>query len=261
MKKLLVLFLLLPLFSSSQILNIERYKIERDTTRHFMFKATAGLNLYNRSASADDPVNLFGYNVDVNAMYYPKKHAYIVIGNLDYLKINDDDFLNFGFFHTRVNFFRENNLNYEAFAQYSFDNFRGLDPRILVGAGIRKKLISDENISFILGIGLLYERERWKHPVDENMITANFLKNSNYLSFRYSINEFLDLNTINYYQVGYDNDISSFRHRFSSITTLNTKISSRFSLTNSMEMNYEDKPIVPITKFIFAFKTGFSFDF
>lgn len=261
MKKIFILLLFFPLFSSAQILNIERYKIEKDTARHFMFKATAGINIYNRSASALDPVNLFGYNVDVNTMYYPKKHAFIIIGKLDYLKINDNDFLNFGFLHARINFFRENNINYEVFSQYSFDNFRRLEPRILVGSGVRKNLVKDENISLVLGVGLLYEKERWKHPVDGHTITTDFLKSSNYLSFRYSVNEFLDLNTISYYQVGYDNNISSFRHRISSIITTNTKISSGFSLTNSLEMNYEDKPIVPITKLIFAFKTGISLDF
>lgn len=260
MKRLIVLLFLLPLFGFSQILNIERYKIEKDTTKHFMFKATAGLNIYNRSASEENPVNLFGYNVDVNAMYHPKKHAYIAIGKLDYLRINDSDFLNFGFLHTRVNFFRENNINYEVFAQYSFDNFRGLEPRMLIGGGVRKNIVKDENLSLVLGVGLLYEKERWIHPVSQNIERVGFLKNSNYLSFRNTINDFLDLNTIGYYQVGYDNNISDFRHRISGITTLNTKISSRFSLTNSFEINYEDKPIVPVTKMIFAFKTGISLD-
>lgn len=260
MKKLYAIILLLPLFNYSQILNIERFKIEKDTARHFKFKATAGIDIYNRSASAESPVNLFGYNVDVNAMYYPKKHAYIALGKLDYLRINEDDFLNFGFLHGRVNFYRENNINYEVFAQYSFDNFRGLEPRIIAGGGVRKNLIKNNNISLVLGVGALYENERWVHPVEGNAINVNFVKSSNYLSFRYTLNEFLDLNTINYYQVGYDRSISNFRHRISSITTLNTKISSTFSLTNSFEMNYEDKPIVPITRFIFSFRTGISLD-
>lgn len=260
MKKLYAITLLLPLLNYSQILNIERFKIEKDTAKSFMFKATAGVDVYNRSASAESPVNLFGYSVDINAMYYPKKHAYIAVGKLDYLRINEDDFLNFGFLHGRVNLFRENNINYELFAQYSFDNFRGLEPRVIAGGGIRKNLIKNEALTFVLGVGLMYENERWIHPTEGNVVNVSFLKSSNYLSFRYTLNEFLDLNTMNYYQVGYDNGISSFRHRISSITTLNTKITSKFSLTNSLEINYEDKPIVPITKFIFAFSTGFSLD-
>ncbi|WP_245189613.1 hypothetical protein [Lunatimonas salinarum] len=90
-----------------QILNIERLRMEKDTARHFQFKTTFGLNVYNRSAGVDDPVNLFGYNLDVNAIYYPNEHAYVFVSNFGYLKINDEDFLNFGFVHSRVNFLRD----------------------------------------------------------------------------------------------------------------------------------------------------------
>lgn len=244
----------------AQILNIERYKIKQDSTNHFSFKSTFGLSVFNRSAAADSPVNLVGYNVDLNALYYPKKHAYVGVAKLDYLKINDNDFLNFGFIHTRVNFFREHRFNYDAYVQYSYDNFRGLDPRIIAGANIRYKLINNKQVSLVVASGLLAENERWNNPVNNETIEVQFVKSSNYISFRFAVNELLDINTINYYQVGFDKDIGSFRSRISSITNINTKISKRFSLTNSLEINYEDKPIVPITNFIFSFRTGISLD-
>lgn len=243
-----------------QILNIERYKIEKDTAKVFTFKTTAGLNIYNRSAAADNPVDLFGYNININALYYPNKHAFMFVSKFDYLKINDNDFLNFGFIHGRVNFNRDEDINYDVYSQYSYDNFRGLHPRVIAGGSIRKNLIKNDNISFVLGIGGFFEHERWDNPITEEQVEVNLFKNSNYLSFRMSVNDFLDINTMNYYQVGYDNAINSFRHRISSITNINTKISERFSLTNSFEINYEDKPIVPITKLIFAFRTGISLD-
>lgn len=246
--------------SHSQILNIERYKIEKDTTKPFMLKATAGLNIYNRSAAADSPVDLFGYNANINAMYYPNKHAFIAVSRFDYLKINDNDFLNFGFFHGGVNFYRENDINYDVYSQYSYDNFRGLHPRVIGGGSLRKNLIKNDQLSFVLGIGGFFEHEIWENPITNQQIEVNLFKNSNYLSLRLSVNDFLDFNTMNYYQVGYDNSINSFRHRISSITNINTKISERFSLTNSFEINYEDKPIVPITKLIFAVRTGISVD-
>ena len=246
--------------ASSQILNIERGKIKRDTVNHFNFKLTAGLSVFNRSAAEDSPVNLFGYNVDMNALYYPKEHAYVLVGRFDYLRINDNDFLNFGFVHSRINFFRERKVNYDAYAQYSYDNFRGLDPRIIGGGNVRVKLLENDNISLVVATGLLLENERWTNQITDEVVEVNFLKNSNYISFRYSVNEYLDINSINYYQVGYDSEISNPRHRISSITNINTKISKHFSLTNSMEINFEDRPIVPITRLIFSFRTGISID-
>lgn len=67
LKSYFTLFLFLISFSSfSQILNIERYRLEKDSSKNFLAKVTAGVNAYNRSAAAEDPVNLFGYKWDIN---------------------------------------------------------------------------------------------------------------------------------------------------------------------------------------------------
>lgn len=256
----ILLFSLISFFCSAQILNIEKLRLEKDTAQSFKFKATAGLNMYNRSAAADDPVNLFGYNLDFNSIYYPKEHAYLFLGKFDYLKINDNDFLNFGFLHGRVNFLRAKSINYETFVQYSYDNFRGLDPRWITGGAIRFRFIENDQISLVLSTGAMYEYEKWKIPNSDQFVEANFIKSTNYLSFRATINEFIDLNTVNYYQTGYDNEINQFRNRVSSTTVLNSKLTSRLSWTNTFDISYEDKPIVDITKLIFSFRTGISFD-
>ena len=113
MRKTIFLFLFLISFSShSQILNIERYRIKSDTSKALVVKATAGLNVFNRSAAADAPVNLFGYKWDINSMYHPGKHAYIFVSNFDYLRINDSDFLNFGLIHGRTVFNYDNKKNH-----------------------------------------------------------------------------------------------------------------------------------------------------
>ncbi len=245
----------------AQILNIERLRLEKDTTRNFMMKTTLNLNLHNRSAAEDDPVNLFGYTLDANGIYYPGKHAYIVMANFDYLRINENDFLNFGFVHGRMNFFRERDFNYEVFGQYSFDNFRGLDPRWLGGAGIRYSYVHSEAITATIGVGLLYEHEKWKHPHTLEVLEVNLVKSSNYLSFRASINDMVDLNMVGYYQVGYDQSIRRLRNRISGSMILNTRLSQRLSLANSFDLSYENRPIVPVTPLIYAFKTGLSLNF
>lgn len=226
-----------------------------------MVKATAGLNINNRSAAADAPVNLFGYKWDVNAVYFRGKHSYVFVSNFDYLRINDNDFLNFGLMHGRVVFNRENKTNIETFVQYSFDNFRGLEPRWVVGGTFRYKVVQSEVITFIMGMGAIYEHETWLHPFTEEDVNVDFIKSSNYISLRMTISSQVDLNLVTYYQVGYDQGINSLRNRINSTANLNTRISDRLSFNNSFEFAYEDKPIVPITPFIFAFRTGISLDF
>lgn len=262
LKKIIFLILFLISFSSfSQILNIERSRLEKDTSKVFLFKTVAGLNVFNRSAAADAPVNLFGYNFDLNALYYPGKHGYMFISKFDYLRINDSDFLNFGYVHARVNWLRERKFNYETFLQYSFDNFRGLDPRWIAGGSVRHNVIKSEKFTLIVGLGGFYERERWIHPFTDEFVEVKLAKSSNYISLRTEINQFVDFNMVNYYQTGYDRSINSFRNRISNSTILNTKLTEKFSITNTFEIAYEDKPIVPITKVVYSFRTGLSINF
>ncbi len=252
---------MLPVLGNAQILNIERSRLEKDTAKVFLVKAVASLNANNRSAAEDSPVNLFGYNLDLNALYYPKKHGFMFISQFNYLRINDSDFLNFGMIHGRVNFLREEKTNYEVFSQFSFDNFRGLDPRWIAGGSIRHKLIKTDKLSFLFGIGGMYEFEKWQIPNQEQFVEVSFFKSSNYLSLRATLNEYIDFNMVNYYQVGYDRSISNFRHRISNSTILNTKLTEKFTITNSFEISFEDRPIVAITNLIYAFRTGLSINF
>jgi hypothetical protein len=262
LKKFLLLFILCcPLIAHSQILNIERLRLEQDTAKNLMLKATLGLTANNRSAAETEPVKLFAYNFDINALFYPKAHAYIVVSKFDYLKVNEAGVLNFGYIHGRANFLRENKINYETFAQYSFDAFRGLDPRWIFGGAIRHDIIKSEKTTFLIGVGGMFEYEAWIHPFTKEKVEAELFKSSNYLSFQTQLNPFIDLNLVNYYQVGYDQTIEGFRNRISSSLIINAKITERFSLTNAFDLAYEDKPIVPITKLIYTLKTGISFDF
>ena len=259
----LFIFFLAALFffqqdGHSQILNIERHRLQADTAKSWMVNGTIGLRIYNRSAAADSPVDMFGYNANLNAVYFSGRHSYAFIGQLDYLKINDSDFLNFGFLHLRANLFHHNPSSIEIFGQISYDNFRGLDPRILFGAGLRQRLMDSKNSTLHLGIGALFESEWWKHPSLEKTVDVQYLKSTNYLSFRHTFNEYVDFNAIVYYQLGYDRDLSTARNRTSGVVNLNARLSRIFSLTNSFEFSYEHKPIVPITRFIFHFKTGFT---
>jgi hypothetical protein len=107
----------------------------------------------------------------------------------------------------------------------------------------------------------MYEYEKWQVPDSDEEVDVNFFKSTNYLSFRATINEFVDINTVNYFQTGYDNKIDQFRNRLSSTTVLNSKFTDKISWTNTFEISYEDKPIVNITNLIYSFKTGISLDF
>ncbi|MBK6264270.1 DUF481 domain-containing protein [Marivirga sp. S37H4] len=254
------LCLLLPYFSNAQILNIEKLRLEKDTAKHFLMKLTTELSAYNRSATPDNPVNFFGYNLDFNSIFYPDKHAYTFLGKFDYVELNDANVVNFGFLHTRINFLRERMISYETFAQFSYDDFRGLNSRWITGGSVRIKVFENEKTTLVWSTGAMYEYEKWQVPESDEQVEVNFLKNTNYLSIRRTVNEIIDFNMINYYQTGYDQEIDQFRNRLSSSTILNFKLSKWLSWKNSFDISYEDKPIVDITKLIYTLRTGISLD-
>lgn len=245
-----------PVCASSQILNIERHRLAKDSTQQFFANGKFGLASNNRSAAEDSPVNLFGINTALNLLYRSGQHAYIFVGQTDYLRINDDTFLNFGFAHFRVNFLHERKFHYEVFTQASYDNFRGLDPRLILGGSLRLRAFESDKANLVIGLGGFYEKERWLHPQTEEPVEVDFAKLSSYVSVRRTLAERVDFNAVVYYQTGFDPEIGDFRHRLSSNINLNTQITKRFSFNNSFEMSFEDKPIVPITRFIYALRMG-----
>lgn len=245
----------------AQILNIEKSSLDGDTTMKFLGNLTAGLVLYNRSAAESEPVEFFGFDWKSNIAWFPARHRVSSITNINYLKINEEPFLNTGYQHIRVDFLNDRKVHPEVFLQYQYDNFRGLSPRLLGGTGIRHRLFNNEQVSIIYSLGIMYESERWSHPISEEVVVAEFWKSTNYLVFRAKISEWADFNTIQYFQTAYDGEIDAFRHRYSTDINLNTRLTSKLLWTSSFTLSYENRPIVPITRTIYRFSNGITVKF
>lgn len=247
--------------TQAQILNIEKSKIENDSSQFF----TGGLNFsgsfFNRSAAFNNPVNLLGLNANLDLLYNSKKHAFIFITQINYLRINENPFLNTGFSHFRTHFHRKNRLSFELFAQYQYDNFRQLNPRIVVGGAPRIVILKNENFSLYGASGFFYESETWTHPFTLENLTLNLVKSTNYIFFRAKLSDNFEVNMANYYQVGYDRSIKDYRHRVNFLINSLAKITKRLSFSFSFNLQYEDKPVVPITPIIFEIRNGISVQF
>jgi hypothetical protein len=258
---LFALIYLAPLYSAAQILNIEKAVLDKDSTKSFIGNVTGGFTIYNRSAAADNPVEFLGIDFKSNLAYYPGRHRVLSLTNIDYLKINEDVFLNTGYQHFRFDYRKDRIVYPEAFMQYQYDNFRGLSPRLLAGTGMRHRLFKNENFTFTFSVGIMYESEKWQHPVTQNEVLVNFWKSTNYLVFRWKISDWVDFNSVQYFQTAYDKNIDAFRHRYSTDINLNTKLSARLSWTSSFSLNFENRPIVPIVRTVYKFSNGISFKF
>ncbi len=257
-----ILFLLcVTPIANGQILNIDKKKIDpkKDSSNYFVADLNASIRAFNRSAGVDDPVNLFGYNFGGDVGYIAKEHSLMLMNQYDYLQINDGVFLNAGYSHLRTILKRKNTVSYEGFAQYQYDNFRGLHPRLLGGGGLRITALDKKRFALRFGLGFMYEYEQWEHPYEDETVYMNLVKNSSYLIARWSINDYVSLNGICFFQTGYDSEIDAFRNRISADVNLNVHLTERLRYVGTFNANYEDRPILPITGFIYSLTNGISF--
>lgn len=246
----------------TQILNIEKARLDSlDREKSYRINFETKLNFYNRSASAEEQAKFTSITNDLNAIYAPGKHAHIALGKLSYTENNGISILNNGYIHLRTNFYYRKKWSYEAFGQIQYDSFRGLSDRYLVGGAVRWRAYRDNKFSLALGSGPMYENEIWRKPTEDGYANVSFLKLSSYFIVRWDITDNVNFNTVFYYQVGYDNSIDAARNRLSASTNFNFKISKFLTFTTSIDMVYEDKPIIPITKFIYGVENGLTLTF
>lgn len=257
------IFLILPVSAYAQILNVEKIRLEYPEDKVVFGNIGTNLSYSNRSANLQTPVRVATGGLTSDIGYFSDNHLFMLINNYQLLFVNDARLVNFGYTHFRTQFFQKNPLSFEVFTQYQYDQARGLDLRLLAGAGPRWRLLKTEAWNIALGTGLMFEGEDWHDPVVKNTetIKARYLKSTNYIAFRYAINDNVDANTVVYYQVGYDRDYDQTLHRVSGDLNLAVKLVEKLSLTVAVNAAWESRPIVPIIPFIFTVTNGIRYKF
>jgi len=251
----------------AQILNIEKVRIEQDSSNYMTGKLGFNFSMFNRNAGKDNPNNFLQLTFNGDAAYISAKHSYLLLNYYNYLLINYDNreqrntVASNGFTHFRVNLLRKRRLSYELFTQLQTDKARGLDIRTLAGAGVRLALLRLDKSSLYFGTGLMHEHETWQSPEEDLTLTSDLAKLTNYLSVRSALNNYVTIEGIAYYQTGYDKTIDAFRNRVSGDTNLLVKLNSTLSFRTGFNCTYEDKPIVPVTRFVYAITNGIQLNF
>lgn len=254
---LLILALLITNIVAAQILTVDRPSITVDSSEFFLGSIDFSYNVNNQKNTVYK-----GLLSKADLMYVSKQHEYILINQFKYYSSTGSPFISTGYSHFRVNFLRQNKLSYESFVQLQYDKGRNMPFRFLVGSGFRYRLLARPNNHMHYGLGVMYERERWK-SLDESgtLITPEFIKVSSYISTNSNLNEYTRLVFVGYYQSGYDEDIEKLRNRINISASLVIKINSFLSLTTNVNYQYEDNPIIPINKTIYSITNGLRLNF
>lgn len=249
MKQLTVLFFLFfncTLFA--QILNVEALRKVTDTSG---FSGAASLD-FSLKRNVNEFVTI---GTDVHLQYKMDKHLALFKNDLDFQKIEGEDFDNSFISHLRYNYRFHEKIAWEVFTQGQYNKVNLINFRGLLGTGPRFKLTTSEKYKFYLGTLMMYEYEE----VDDNVtpIQRDF-RGSGYLSFSLYPTENITLVSTTYYQP----EVTDFSdYRISSQSSLLVALFTNFSLKSTYTFVFDSFPAVGIPNSQYEFTTGVAYTF
>jgi hypothetical protein len=259
---LTVLFLYLLFPVSAQILNVEEARLRSDSINQFYGNLKFRVQIHNRSATQEEKIRYTGLTMTSQFGYLSEQHNYMLISDLKYNSVTGQPFIRTGYSHFRINWLYENTLSHETFTQVQFDYGRGLNLRWLAGAGLRYRMIDEDNLKLYLGPGLMYEKERWEFPASKDVIEEkNLIKSTNYVSYFQKISETATYNLTVYFQTGPDSEADTWRQRYSLDTGLKFNLSDKIAFVVDFTWSYEPRPIIPIIHHLYTLENGIVINF
>lgn len=235
MKRIAIVLLLITLsnLAFSQIINIEekRYKNAEDGLQgniDLNFKFTQNTR------------SVWQFSNNISLLYRQKKLTHLFLNNITLVRSNNSDLVNFGYAHYRlIHVLSEARfIKWESYSQIQYNSVQKIKQRILVGSGLRFKIVNQDSLQFNYGWSLMYEYEETTIPEYSNVI-----RNSNYLSLDWKINKLWEFKTIFYYQPSIG-DFSDYR--ISNESTISHKLTDHFSIVARVKLLYDSSPPIDV---------------
>ncbi len=254
----ILFFVCISFVSNAQILKVNKGSLVSDSSNYFIGVVDATFALNNRSATADKRNLYLGINNNIDVLYISEQSATLLISGLNYYKIGGGPLIYNGSFHLRQIVKRAARWTPEIFTQTQFDESRNMELRQLLGGGVRWNLLQRKNILY-MGLGGFYEYERWKG--ENELIRKKLFKFNSYLSGDIRLSETTYLNTIFYFQSGWDNEIASLRNRVSGQLEIKNEVTDKIKVKLTSNVLLDDKPIILLNELIYEVFFGVGYNF
>lgn len=245
-----IVFVILSQVGAAQILNVEKDRIEQDTSRVWLGSANLTFNLRKQQV---DVLTLTAFS---NTVRLTDQHSYMLISNMSLIKVSGAQVISDGYAHLRANLMRKHKLSYELFTQKQYDQSRGMRNRELAGAGVRYKLLSNNRFTLAVGSGAMYEYEVWHFEQSDS--TTRLIKSTNYATLHAKISQHIEANIIGYYQARFD---WLDQPRLIADANILVSINKHFSFTTRIITFYDASPVVPVNRFIYSLTNGLALKF
>lgn len=254
MKKLFLFALIFcSHFGFSQVLNIEKFRPQSDTSKALIGNIEFGFD------GKRQRISTYSYNTDVNIAYLSKHHSYLILSTLSFNQVENTEVTNQGYAHYRMNFWRKTFISLEQFNQIQFDAGRGLNERRLIGTAAKVNFIRSDNLNLSFSMGGMYEVEEWFDEEENSKpINNSFFKISQNIMIRYKITKNTTFFLINYYQA---RPQSIFEPRISLDSYLKVGINKKLAIGLQYDMTYDTQPPIEIARLVYSFKTNLVYKF
>ena len=232
----------------SQVLNVENL---RRVTHSTGFAGYIGLE-FELVRNVNE---FFGISNDILLQYKNGNHLALLRNNINFLKIDGEDFANNGITHLRYNYKFRPMIRWEFFAQAQYNRVALIDFRGLLGTGPRFKLSNSEKYKFYLGTLVMYEYEELADGTGD---IFRDIRGSAYFSVSLYPNERMSFVSTTYYQplLRKLND-----YRISSDSTFSLDIIEKLLLTVTYRFFYDPFPAQDIPSSQYRFSTGLTYTF
>ncbi len=230
----------------SQIINIDK----TDTSAYQKKTVWSGnialaLEIDKQSTTLVDASNFVDISLQRN------KELFIASASNRFTNDGSTSFLNTGYMHLRWRHNYKDKLHPETFAQYQWDENRGMVYRYLAGANLRYNFWHKRKWEMTFGEGAFYENEKWNYAaVDSLKIPFNAIdqkvsriRSNSYIKWEGSPSANSNFAAALFYQASF-NDF--FEPRISLRVNLDVNVSKHFSLGIAYNGLYDAKPVVPI---------------
>jgi len=248
--RLFVFLLVISLGVNAQtIINAERVGGTKDSSVYSLSLSYNG----TRGNSTTDQVS-----VSPVVILKKKKNAVKFFASYQVLSSGENSILNNGFVHLRHNYKMKSFLKTILFYQLQFNEVLHLAKREVVGAGFRFDLIRKDSLSAALSIGAIHEYE----VLSRDRLQLNEVSKTNYVrgsvvgSFKWVVNEYLQINDVLYYQP-YLQNFSDYR--ILNDINLSVRINKYFSVLLISSVRFDSQPPSVIVGSDWNFRVGLSY--
>lgn len=233
----------------SQVVNIEKKR--KGDKDGFAGLLGFGFNL------TDNGKNIFQFKNVVDLQYRKGSSTLILLNDLSFIRVDDDDLVNSGFQHLRYNYTVKDSsfLTLEAFAQHQYNTLQLMERRFLLGGGPRFRIVDRKKVDFYIATLGMYDYEQKSDSLRTLTETARL---ASYASISWDIRENLSFKNITYYQPSFTNFNN---YRISSETSLSLKISDALSFKIAFQTTYDSHPPEGIQGLFYTWENSLRYDF